>query len=383
MDFSLFYFANQAGDDGSSDKYGLMLESAGWADRNGFSRLWVPERHFHSFGGLSPNPSVLAAALAASTRRIGICSGSVVLPLHDPIRVAEEWSVVDNISGGRVGLGLACGWVPNDFVISGLQDSFGARKEIFSDKVERLRRLWRGEPERLINPQGEPIEVRTVPRPIQPELPIWITAAANPETFRQAGELGANLLTHLLGQTTHALAKKIQVYREAWRRAGHPAQGTLTLMLHTLVGEDSDEVHDLARGPMKKYLAGSLNLAAAHLESVPFLKNPGEVDLDAITPELEDQILEASFEKYFHMGSLLGSHEKCLDTVDELARIGVDEVACLIDFGVDADIVRSSLEHLNVVRVLANPRRLASTADASARSGRQRDEQPAPAHTHQ
>ncbi len=358
MEFGLFYFANCEEDDGSRNKYELIMESAKWADRNGFDRLWTPERHFHSFGGLSPNPSVLAASLADITERIQIFAGSVVLPLHDPIRVVEEWAVVDNISNGRVGLGVACGWVPNDFVISDHQNDFESRKEIFEQKTLLLQKLWRGEEHRLTNPQGEEVCVQTVPRPVQKEAPLWITAAANPETFRQAGKLGANLLTHLLGQTLQALEKKIRVYREAWREAGHRGNGTVTLMLHTLVGDSDEEVHELAREPMKRYLAGSLNLAAAHLESVPFIQRPSEIDVGALTPELVDQTLEASFEKYFHMGSLLGSYEKCLDTIEHLEDIGVDEAACLIDFGLSRDIVLEGLENLNVVRKLANPARL-------------------------
>ncbi len=129
-------------------------------------------------------------------------------------------------------------------------------------------------------------------------------------------------------------------------------------MLHTFVGDSDEEVHDLVREPMKKYLAGSLSLAAAHLQSVPFLQKPEEICVEALTPELVDQALEASFEKYFHMGSLLGSYEKCLDTVERLAEIDVDEVACLIDFGVEEETVWAGLERLNVVRILANPKPL-------------------------
>jgi natural product biosynthesis luciferase-like monooxygenase protein len=253
-----------------------------------------------------------------------------------------------------VGLGLASGWVPNDFVIDGHQEDFDRRKEVFEEKIGLLRRLWAGETHRAVNPHGEEVDVQTIPRPVQQELPIWITAAANPQTFREAGQMGANLLTHLLGQTTQALGEKIEVYREAWCAAGHPGSGTVTLMLHTLVGSTDEEVHELVREPMKRYLASSLNLAAEHLESVPFLQKADEIDLENVSDDFVDQVLEASFEKYFHMGSLLGSYEKCLDTIDKLAAIGVDEVACLVDFGVDTDTVLNALEKLNVVRVLAN-----------------------------
>ncbi len=364
MEFSLFYFANHEDSDHQHNKYQLILDSARWADQNNFVRLWTPERHFHSFGGLSPNPSVLAAALASITSNIQICSGSVVLPLHDPIRVAEEWAVVDNISEGRVGLGVACGWVPNDFVISEHQADFDNRKEIFADKISTLQALWRGDSHEVTNPQGEKIKVQTIPRPIQKEVPMWITSAANPDTFRQAGELGANLLTHLLGQTVKGLGEKIIIYREARKAAGHADDGIVTLMLHTFVSDNDDEVHDLVREPMKKYLAGSLNLASAHLASVPFIQNPEKIDLEALTPDIVDETLEASFEKYFHFNGLFGSFDKCLDMIDQLEEIDVDEIACLIDFGVSSETVMESLDNLNVLRILANP--IPITDDASS-----------------
>lgn len=354
MQFSLFYFANQDRPDHGRDKYRLILESASWADCNGFQRLWTPERHFHSFGGLSPNPALVCAALATVTQRIQLCAGSVVLPLHDPIRVAEEWAVVDNLSGGRVGLGVACGWVPNDFVIGGNQAQFAQRKDVMARSIELLRRLWRGEGHVVVNPLGQEIELRTLPRPVQQELPLWLTAAANPETFRLAGEMGANVLTHLLGQSLAGLADKVAEYRRAWRDAGHAGRGEVSLMLHTLVGEEDDEVHELVREPMKRYLQGSLTLAAAHLDSVPFLQRPERIDLSGVTPELLDDVLEASFEKYFHMSGMLGSYERCLDMVERVQAADIDEIACLIDFGVDPQRVLASLEHLGVVRVLAN-----------------------------
>jgi alkanesulfonate monooxygenase SsuD/methylene tetrahydromethanopterin reductase-like flavin-dependent oxidoreductase (luciferase family) len=74
--------------------------------------------------------------------------------------------------------------------------------------------------------------------------------------------MGANVLTHLLGQTVEDLAQKIVAYREARAAAGHPGRGTVTLMLHTLVGDDDDEVHDLARQPMMTYLGASFDLAS-------------------------------------------------------------------------------------------------------------------------
>ena len=88
---------------------------ARFADQNDFTAVWLPERHFHAVGGFSPNSSLLAAALARETTRLQLRGGSVVLPLHHPVRVAEEWSLVDNLSNGRAAIFIATGWHPERF----------------------------------------------------------------------------------------------------------------------------------------------------------------------------------------------------------------------------------------------------------------------------
>lgn len=92
-EFSLFYFAADNARD-PKDRYKLLLEGAKFADREGFAAIWTPERHFHAFGGLCPNPALTSATIAAITTRLQIRAGSCVLPLHHPIRVAEEWAFV-------------------------------------------------------------------------------------------------------------------------------------------------------------------------------------------------------------------------------------------------------------------------------------------------
>src|SRR5947207_1321609 len=196
--FSLFYFASDAAEN-TADSYRLLLEGARFADQHGFQALWTPERHFHEFGGLYPNPSVTSAAVAVVTQHIHIRAGSVVLPLHNPMRVAEEWAVVDNLSRGRVGIAFASGWHANDFVFA--PDKHAQRKEIMQQDIETVRKLWRGESITVQGGTGESIAVKTFPRPVQAQLPVWITSAGiGTEMFRIAGEAGVNVLTHLLGQ---------------------------------------------------------------------------------------------------------------------------------------------------------------------------------------
>jgi alkanesulfonate monooxygenase SsuD/methylene tetrahydromethanopterin reductase-like flavin-dependent oxidoreductase (luciferase family) len=141
LDLSLFFFTSEESTS-PEDKYRLVLDGARFADSHGFASVWTPERHFHAMGALFPNPSLLGVAIAGATRRVGIRAGSVVLPLHDPIRVAEEWAVVDNLSRGRAGVSFASGWHANDFVFA--PEKYAERKRHMLEAVDVVRRLWRG-----------------------------------------------------------------------------------------------------------------------------------------------------------------------------------------------------------------------------------------------
>ncbi len=347
IEFSLFYFANNDSSSSSKNQYQLLLEGAKFADQNDFLAVWTPERHFHEFGGIYPNPSLTSSAIASITKRIKIRSGSVVLPLHNEIRVAEEWSFVDNLSDGRVGISIASGWHPNDFVLA--PENYGERKEIMLQKLETIRKLWRGESISLKDGNGKLIEVKTFPRPIQDKLPIWITAAGNPETFRLAGEIGTNLLTHLLGQSIEEVAEKIAIYRNAWQEFGHPGSGHVTLMLHTFIGDDIDVVREKVRKPLCNYLSSTVGLLTKMVKSMGIDFNTQDISEDD-----KQALLSHAFERYFETSGLLGTPEKCLKIVNRLKAIGVDELACLIDFGVDFDSVITSLKSIKKIKEASN-----------------------------
>ena len=339
LDFSLFYFASEAG---GNDAYRLLLEGAKFADQHGFKAVWTPERHFHNFGGLYPNPSVVSAAIAAVTERIQIRAGSVVSPLHHPARIAEEWSVVDNLSRGRVGISFANGWHDRDFTLN--PANFAERREIMRRNITTVRQLWRGEAVEFPGGRGNAVPVKIFPRPIQAELPVWVTAAGSPETFRLAGEMGAGILTHLLGQELDDLAKKIKIYREARRAHGHD-EGCVTIALHTFVGEDLAAVKEKVRGPLCRYLADSADLLKGLSQAV----YPG-ADMKSLSTEEMNTLVEYSFNRYFDLCGLLGTPDTCRTVLRKLATLGVDEIACLIDFGVEPDAALESLKLLDTVR---------------------------------
>lgn len=353
IDLSLFYFSADAGED-PQDKYRLLLEGARFADEHGFSAVWTPERHFHAFGGLYPNPSVTGAAVAAITERVRIRSGSCVLPLHSPIRIAEEWAVVDNISGGRVDISFASGWQPNDFVLA--PEAYEDRHNVMSTGIETVRALWRGEARTFAGPAGREVSVSTLPRPVQPELPVWITAAGNPQTFRAAGEMGAGLLTHLLGQTLEELAEKVGLYRQAWREAGHPGEGHVSLMLHTFIAGSSEEARAAVWQPLREYLRTSTHLMQQHASTFPAFRNVDASNRAAVDERFRalsadeiEALLDHSCERYYETSGLFGTVEEGAEMAKKVRSAGVDEIACLIDFGIPTEETLVGLQHLSLL----------------------------------
>ncbi|MGX1390850.1 natural product biosynthesis luciferase-like monooxygenase protein [Bradyrhizobium japonicum] len=158
-----------------------------------------------------------------------------------------------------------------------------------------------------------------------------------------AGELGLNLLTGLTGHSIEELSAKIKSYRRAYENMGHAGKrGRVTVMMHSFIGRDVARVREQVRGPIQSYLRTNLGLHARQYERQ--MKRSGQ-----LSPSDEQALLDHSFERYFKSASLLGTVESCMPVVDRLEAIGVDEIACLIDFGLEAETVLAGLEQLKVL----------------------------------
>jgi natural product biosynthesis luciferase-like monooxygenase protein len=343
MAFGIMFFNGEA-TPGETDPYRFIVEAARYADDHGFSSVWVPERHYTRFGGLYPNPAILAAMLARETRGLRLMAGSLVAPLHHPLRIAEDWSVIDNLSGGRAGLSFASGWNPEDFAMN--PGGYADRHEAVFRTLAEVRRLWRGLPAEAVSGIGAPARVLIHPRPVQPDLPAWVTAAGNPRTFERAGTEGANLLTHLLDQDPAQLAEKIALYRAARARAGHdPAAGRVTVMVHTFIGPDDAAVRATIRGPYCAFLRENNHL----LQGLAASRGVGSAVARMSAADLED-FVGFVFERFYAQRALFGTVDAASALVRRLGAAGVNEIACLLDFGAPVDAVLAALPHLDELR---------------------------------
>jgi natural product biosynthesis luciferase-like monooxygenase protein len=343
LDFSLIFFS----DDGlqqTEGNYDLVLQATRYADQHGFTAVWTPERHLHRFGGHYPNPAVLGAALAMITEHIQIRAGSIVLPLHHPLRVAEEWAVVDNLSRGRVGLSFASGWVPNDFILA--RKPYAQRRETLFEDLPAFMKLWKGETVEFLTPEQTLVEAHSYPVPINTDVPIWITSTGNPDTWLKAGEIGANILTALLQQSVEEVAEKVALYRAARSRHGHdPDTGVVTLMLHTFVWNEETMVYQKIHDPLLAYMQTHMDMRKQMAKAV----GRGR-DAERFTADDQKVLAEHAFSRYFNNNGLFGTPQTCQQMLRRLQAIGVDEIACLLDFGVDTQTVLESLQYLNQAR---------------------------------
>ncbi|QNP70441.1 LLM class flavin-dependent oxidoreductase [Streptomyces roseirectus] len=203
-DFSLSFSGGHHQDPG----YGLLVEAARYADTHGFHGLWLPERHLHSSGGLFPNPLVLAAALARETHRVRI--NTVVLPPHDPVRIAGEWSMADSLSGGRIGIGI------------GVDGACGER-------LEQIRALWRG--------GRRAGDVSRVPRPVQPDPPVFLAVGDDRAGYEEAARAGLGVVTEMTDQSVERFAEDVAHYRATRERYGFdPDAGRVVVVLSACPG---------------------------------------------------------------------------------------------------------------------------------------------------
>lgn len=355
-------FFSASAESTSTDKYQVVVDTAKFADSHGFSSIWVPERHFTLLGGLYPNPSVLQAALAMVTERIQLRAGSVVLPLHNPLRVAEEWAMVDNLSGGRVGIAFASGWNPADFTF--FPERYATRQDALFDAIPAVHRLWRGEPVTGPSGAGPDLQLSIFPRPIQRELPTWVTAAGNPNTYARVGSVGANLLTHLLDQGTEALAEKIQIYRDAREQSGFdPDAGRVSIMIHTFLDAEAEVAREKARRPFCDFL----KLNAGLLKGLAKARGR-DSDFSQLSPEDQESFVQFIYDRFVGSRALIGSPESCLDLARSLGDAGVNEILFLLDFGPSYEEILHSLPHLARLKDLCEEERLGPSRFRSHRT---------------
>ncbi len=238
----------------TAELYGELLEQAEAADELGFDSFWLAEHHFHEYGGV-PRPPIWMAAAAQRTRRIRLGSGVVVLPFDNPMRVAEDYAMVDVISGGRLNLGVGSGYLRHE--LEGFGVSFDDKRARFDEALEILLRAWTGEPVTFDGAHHRVAGVRINVRPLQqPRPPVWV-ATLRADGGARAGVRGlpAMFIPYASAETLDEMTAGLAAYRTAFVAAGGRAEdATAPFGLHCHCAETTAQARAEARDPMDRYV---------------------------------------------------------------------------------------------------------------------------------
>jgi probable LLM family oxidoreductase len=218
-----------------------LIEEIEHADGVGLDVFGIGEHHRQGF--LDSAPTVILGAAAARTSRIRLTSAVTVLSAADPVRVFEEFATLDLISGGRAEMVVGRGSFVEAFPLFGLR--LEDYDSLFASKLDLLLKIrddehvhWSGEHRPALTGQG------VYPRPIQDKLPIWLGVGGTPGSFARAGVLGLPLMVAIIGGEPRRFRPLVDLYRDAWRRAGHVGEPTVGVHALGYVASSTQEAID-------------------------------------------------------------------------------------------------------------------------------------------
>jgi alkanesulfonate monooxygenase SsuD/methylene tetrahydromethanopterin reductase-like flavin-dependent oxidoreductase (luciferase family) len=198
-----------------------ILAEAVYAEEVGLHSAWIGEHHFSTLGVLSC-PDLVLANVAARTKHIRLAPAVTVLPLHHPIRVAEQWATLDLLSGGRVDFAAGRGYDRREYLPLGV--SFENNQAIFEEGMEVVRRLWSSDGP--ISHHGRHYrfdDVAITPKPVQRPLPAHVASFSQP-SIELAGRLGCGLIVapFAAAMTYGGLRQVAELYHQTCARHNRP-----------------------------------------------------------------------------------------------------------------------------------------------------------------
>jgi alkanesulfonate monooxygenase SsuD/methylene tetrahydromethanopterin reductase-like flavin-dependent oxidoreductase (luciferase family) len=228
MHFGIFLEERRRGvSEGATLRETLDLADA--AEAGGLDGVWLGEIHFNGGRSIQSAPLALASFMAARSRRIRVGIAVQVLPLGNPLRIAEEAATVDQLSEGRLDFGIGRSGSARTYDLLGVP--YGESQERFLESLEIIRLAWKGQPFSYDGKFYRFQNVTVSPTPFQVPHPPLRMAANSPETFPQVARLGLPLFIGLRDLDIPAQRGHLRAYREAWRAAGHPGEADVYLRI--------------------------------------------------------------------------------------------------------------------------------------------------------
>ncbi|HVA78394.1 MAG TPA: LLM class flavin-dependent oxidoreductase, partial [Candidatus Binataceae bacterium] len=308
MKFDIFYQLPQADSQRSADRYRDLIAQAVAADRLGFDTVWLAEVHFAPHFSVMPAPMMLHAAIAARTDRIRLGLAVNLMPLHHPMRLAEETAMLDVLSGGRVEFGAGRGAFPLNY--RGYGVPMAESRGLFEEGLEFIRAAWTQDRVTFHGKHFNVDQIQVVPKPLQkPHPPIRI-AANSPDTFTFAGANGYPIFAGGPVNPFPVLADRLAIYDRALNEAkrARPADWFAGLLM-VFAGRDRAAV----RATLEPSLRNYFNSVAEIVE--PETLAPGHQEE---FEKVRSRLLTMKYEQADSLMGAFGDTEYIADRIAEL-----------------------------------------------------------------
>ncbi|MDA0733767.1 MAG: LLM class flavin-dependent oxidoreductase [Chloroflexi bacterium] len=253
MEFGLFDQLPCAATQQTATRYQDIISQSKLADELGLDSVWLAEYHFTPRFSIMPSPLLVASAISQCTQRVKIGTAVNLLPLHQPVRLAEEVATLDVLSQGRAIFGIGRGANADHYAGMGISMEEGRPR--FAEALDLVLKCWTQE---RFSHQGtyfQASDVQVVPKPYQqPHPPVFI-AANSPETFPMVGELGHNILVTPLMRGNEGVQDNLLVYRQKLTEHGHdPSKVNVFPILTACVAETGKKARAIMEPSLNNYL---------------------------------------------------------------------------------------------------------------------------------
>ena len=272
MKFGVFYQMPCAADQSPAQRYQDTIAQVQLADELGFDAAWLAELHFNSRFSIMPAPLMVGSAMAQTTSRIRIGTAVHLVPLHQPIRLAEEAAALDVLSGGRSIFGIGRGAIATHFQGYGVDQE--EARERFVEGLQMVLGMWTEDGYSYKGKYHQAEGITIAPKPIQqPHPPVYI-ASNSADTFVLVGQLGHNVLVAPTIVTTQGALSGLETYRAELERNNHDsADRAVNVTVHVNVAENEQAARSAFEKTINNYLGtlrGGSGRGSARAESLNY-----------------------------------------------------------------------------------------------------------------